>query len=233
MLCVLAAGGCEWRGKKIKLVGDPPMPPFRRGPGRLYWASSTPPTLPKAAPPRQVVPPVPPPIPGTPRSWHPPYWSKRWKYIVIHHSGIPDRGSWKTIDNGHRGKGWDELGYHFVIGNGVGNSVGHFQADGEVHVGSRWPKQKHGAHCKVGAHNNSINESGIGICLIGNFNKGVPSRKQLQSLVKLTRFLADECGITIGDIRRHRDFKSTDCPGHSFPWAEFRRSLSDVLARGP
>ena len=39
--------------------------------------------------------------------------------IVIHHSAT-DRGGAKAFDEYHRKKnGWDELGYHFVIGNGT------------------------------------------------------------------------------------------------------------------
>ena len=61
---------------------------------------------------------------------------------------------------------WDELGYHFVIGNGT------HTGDGQVEVGSRWGKQKHGAHCKT--PDNYYNDHGIGICLVGNFENSNP-----------------------------------------------------------
>src|SRR5688572_6923503 len=71
--------------------------------------------------------------------WAPPERSDRWNCIVIHHSGS-DRGGAQRFDAWHRTKGWDELGYHFVIGNGTDSGLG------EVEVGPRWVTQKHGAH---------------------------------------------------------------------------------------
>ena len=40
------------------------------------------------------------------------------------------------IDHWHRDRGFDELGYHFVIGNGTNSG------DGQIEVGPRWTKQK-------------------------------------------------------------------------------------------
>ena len=80
--------------------------------------------------------------------------------------------------------GWDELGYHFVIGNGRGTP------DGMIEVGSRWHKQKHGAHCKT--PDNYFNNHGIGICLVGDFTKRRPSAAQMASLEQLVRFLSNK-----------------------------------------
>ena len=43
------------------------------------------------------------------------YPSKKWKYIIIHHSAT-DEGSSLYFDKYHQGKGWEGIGYHFVIG---------------------------------------------------------------------------------------------------------------------
>ena len=64
---------------------------------------------------------------------------RTWKYIVIHHSAT-DSGSAASFDRSHRKRGWDGLGYHFVIGNGRGTG------DGVVEVGYRWTRQVTGAH---------------------------------------------------------------------------------------
>src|SRR5688572_16965793 len=58
---------------------------------------------------------------------------RRWKYIVIHHSGA-EEGSLKSIDRYHREERHMEngLAYHFLIGNGNG------MGDGEIAVGNRW-----------------------------------------------------------------------------------------------
>ena len=73
--------------------------------------------------------------------WRPKAPARDWKWIVIHHSAS-DAGDAATFDQWHRKRGWDELGYHFVINNGEG------QPDGLVEVGGRWLEQKQGAHAK-------------------------------------------------------------------------------------
>ena len=156
-----------------------------------------------------------------PPAWMP-RWrpvSPRWTSIVIHHSGT-DRGGAKAFDRYHRDRnGWDELGYHFVIGNGSSTP------DGYVEVGPRWHKQKHGAHCKTPG--NYYNEHGIGICLVGNFNVTGPTRKQLASLDNLLRFLMERCGICPGQVTTHREITGrTDCPGRRFPIARIRRAIA-------
>ena len=144
--------------------------------------------------------------------------SPRWTTIVIHHSAT-ERGGAKSFDRYHRKRGWDELGYHFVIGNGTDTP------DGYVEVGPRWHKQKHGAHCKT--PDNYFNEHGIGICLVGNFNETRPTRRQLASLARLVRFLSHQCGISPSQVTTHSSVThKTQCPGRNFPLAALRRSLS-------
>lgn len=159
-----------------------------------------------------------------PRRDHPEWYprsrqiSSRWTTIVIHHSAT-DRGGAKRFDQYHRkSNGWDELGYHFVIGNGTDTP------DGYVEVGSRWHKQKHGAHCKT--HGNYHNEHGIGICLVGHFNEGHPTPRQLASLRDLVSFLCACCEVPVGRVTTHRAVsKKTQCPGRNFDLAALRRSL--------
>lgn len=155
-----------------------------------------------------------------PASWMPAGGriSSRWRTIVIHHSGTK-AGSARSFDKYHREKrGWDELGYHFVIGNGTST------ADGMVEVGSRWRKQKHGAHCKT--PNNYYNLHGIGICLVGDFTVSRPTAKQLASLDNLLRFLSTEAKIPYSRVISHGEVNhKTQCPGRYFPMATLRRAL--------
>ncbi|NIA07953.1 MAG: hypothetical protein GWP14_10055 [Actinobacteria bacterium] len=145
--------------------------------------------------------------------------SNRWKYIIIHHSATAEGGA-KRFDIAHRNNGWDELGYHFVIGNGSDTR------DGKIEVGPRWYEQKHGAHCRVpGDTTNKYNKHGIGICLVGNFDYKPPSRKQMQALIRLTKGLLKETRLPVSAVHFHRDFKGTDCPGRYFPYEEFKRAL--------
>jgi len=141
-----------------------------------------------------------------PAGWIPPVAPRAWKWIVLHHSAS-DRGSAALFDEWHRARGWDELGYHFVITNGHGGR------DGAVEVGGRWTKQKWGAHCKVPG--NAYNERGIGICLVGDFEDHMPSAAQLASLARLVEFLCARYDIDPANVIGHRDAPGahTACPG--------------------
>ena len=141
--------------------------------------------------------------------------SPRWTCVVIHHSATKAGGA-KLFDKHHRNKGWDGLGYHFVIGNGTDTP------DGEVEIGPRWHLQKHGAHCKTST--NYFNEHGIGICLVGDFTRNRPTRRQMASLHRLVTFLARACGISPARVTTHRAVTGkTACPGAKFPLRSFKR----------
>jgi hypothetical protein len=146
---------------------------------------------------------------------------RQWKWIVIHHSATPS-GSAVVFDRMHRQKGWDELGYHFVIGNGTDSR------DGQVEVGPRWPKQKWGAHAKT--PDNRFNDYGIGICLVGNFDIERPTQRQLKSLARLTAYLMQTYKIPASNVLGHRDCKPTDCPGRNMNIALVRSMAQQTLA---
>jgi hypothetical protein len=139
------------------------------------------------------------------RSWSVPL-RRPWHYIVIHHSAS-DAGNAAVFNSWHLKKGWDGLGYDFVIGNG--NGCG----DGTVEVGFRWTEQKRGAH----AGNDLMNEQGVGICLVGDFTKTRPTSAQMKALSRLCNFLSSYCGIPRENFRTHGDVRQTTCPGPLFP----------------
>ena len=144
----------------------------------------------------------------------------KWTHIILHHSA-DDIGDAELYDRLHRQRGWDELGYHFVIGNGT--------RDGLVEVGSRWKKQKHGAHCRVSKTDaNYWNQHGIGICLVGNFNKHVPSERQMQSAAKLVGWLMIHCNIPRRNVLGHGQVPgtSTACPGKRFSYSDLFRRIA-------
>ncbi|HVT90482.1 MAG TPA: peptidoglycan recognition family protein [Tepidisphaeraceae bacterium] len=144
-----------------------------------------------------------------------------WKWIVIHHSATAF-GAAARFDRDHRAKGWDELGYHFVIGNGTESG------NGQVEVGSRWPKQKYGAHAKT--PDEQFNNYGIGICLVGNFDIERPTPQQMQSLARLTAYMMRTYNIPASHVIGHRDTKQTDCPGHNLDVAVVRQMATRMLA---
>lgn len=147
------------------------------------------------------------------------YPNTDWRYIVIHHTAS-DIGKALLINNYHHDRGfWNGLGYHFVIGNGTLGKL-----DGQIEVSPRWIKQMKGAHCKAGG----MNEKGIGIALVGNFNEHLPTQAQIDSLSYLLRLLSDYYKIPASRIIGHRDVEGakTDCPGKRFPWPTIRQCLA-------
>lgn len=167
---------------------------------------------------------TPPTIRGTqiavPRAWRSRQTPRDWHWIVIHHSAS-DSGSAATFDQWHRQRGWDELGYHFVIDNGEG------LPDGRVEVGGRWYKQKQGAHAK--SPSGEYNDRGIGICLVGNFEKTAPTADQWQSLVRLVAYLAREYDIPESRIIAHHDVNSqTLCPGKNLNLEQLRHDVAHI-----
>jgi LysM repeat protein len=142
----------------------------------------------------------------------------QWTSIVIHHSGT-EVGSARGMDNYHRNQRRMEngLAYHFVIGNGRG------MGDGEIHVGNRWKRQLEGGHLASYAQN----QVSIGICLVGDFEKQVPTAKQLESLEALVRHLQTTLNLPVSSFTTHRlaHPRHTLCPGKRFPTQEFQRRL--------
>jgi N-acetylmuramoyl-L-alanine amidase len=159
------------------------------------------------------------PMAGGDPSWAPAVAERRWRWIVVHHSDDHE-GACAKYDRVHRGQGWENgCGYHFVIGNGSQS------ADGEVETGPRWDRQLQGAHAKT--PDNRYNDHGIGIVLVGDFERGGrPTAKQYDALVRLTRWAMARYGIAPGDVLRHSDCKSTACPGKNFPWARYQADLA-------
>lgn len=143
--------------------------------------------------------------------------SRRWQYIVIHHTAT-DQGTIKGFDSYHRRRGMENgLAYHFVIGNGKGIP------DGRIEIGDRWRKQLNGGHMASSA----LNHECIGICLVGNFEKGQPSRKQMESLHALSTYLTRRCRLDKSRLKVHRQIntKPTICPGKHFPLTRFLRDF--------
>ncbi len=158
---------------------------------------------------------------NNPKDWVPAAPARAWKYIVIHHSDTTT-GSAARFDKFHKDKGWDELGYHFVVGNGTESR------DGQVEIGPRWPKQKWGAHCKT--PDNRYNDFGIGICLVGNFDQGRPTSAQMQATTRLVAYLMKTYKISADNVIGHGDAKATDCPGKYMDVALLRRQAAALAA---
>ncbi len=180
---------------------------------------------PAAMPAPQLSPPVLPPQSSTPNwnvqtdrdLWRPKEKARDWKYIVIHHTAS-EKGSVESIHEEHlqkkdaNGNAWLGIGYHFLIGNGNG------MPDGEIESTFRWRQQLQGAH--AGSSDPVYNQQGIGICLVGNFEKHAPSSEQMTALKKLVRTMKGEYRVASKNVIGHRDVRATECPGKLFPMDE-------------
>lgn len=111
--------------------------------------------------------------------------------LIIHHAAI-SKVSAETIHKWHLDKGYDGIGYHYYI-----------KKDGTIYRG-RDEKLK-------GAHTINENATSIGICLEGNYEKENLSKKQIDSLVKLSSKLIIKYNIE--NVLGHRDCNKTLCPG--------------------
>ena len=138
---------------------------------------------------------------------------KRWKWLVVHHSGI-ESGNAKAYNYYHRDvkRMRDGLAYHFVIGCGKDSG------DGEVEIGQRWKRQVRGGHVRK----TEVNDHGIGICLVGNFEFRKPTPKQLGAFQELMDFLQNVVLEKKCSFAGHKEIaiNHTVCPGRQFPLRE-------------
>jgi hypothetical protein len=137
----------------------------------------------------------------------------RWKYTVVHNSGTR-QGNARIFDYYHRHvrRMPNGLAYHFVIGNGTSSG------DGQIEIGNRWVVQLAGGH----VHSDYLNYIAIGICLVGDFNRDLPTRAQYDALDELIRYLRQRVGKIDGRysiVLGHKEInpRPTDCPGNRFP----------------
>ncbi|MDE5786811.1 MAG: N-acetylmuramoyl-L-alanine amidase [Duncaniella sp.] len=119
--------------------------------------------------------------------------------IIVHCTATP-RGRNVTVDDidrWHRLRGFDGIGYHFVV-----------SLDGTVAEGR--PVERVGAHCK------GYNSHSIGVAYVGGVERdGVTpadtrTDAQRKSLRELIERLKREYGID--SVHGHRDFAAKACP---------------------
>jgi hypothetical protein len=133
----------------------------------------------------------------------------RWKYIYVHHS-TTTAGNALSLAQGTAG-----VADHFIIGNGDGS------VDGELQIGPRWTAQSE-AGAPKGA--TSIDPDCISICLIGDFERGVPTPTQLRRLEQLVGALQGRLRISASNIVLS-DAASAAGVGRYFPQTAFREQL--------
>lgn len=119
--------------------------------------------------------------------------------IIIHCSATPSGRAVtvQDIDVEHRKRGFDCIGYHYVIG-----------INGEIWEGR--DIERIGAHCL------NHNKNSIGICYIGGLSskdytpKDTRTEMQKKSLLKLLRDL--KVKYPNATVHGHREFAAKECP---------------------
>lgn len=128
------------------------------------------------------------------------------KWVTIHHDGLDSPMTETGMDAsaariewircGHRGRGFSDIGYHYIV-----------DRDGRVWEGRnlRWQ----------GAHVSKHNEQNIGILVMGNFDIQKPSQRQLDGLRLHVRKMLAQYKLSRGRVLTHREWAGakTACPG--------------------
>ena len=140
------------------------------------------------------------------------------KYIVVHHTLTGPSAMPRAIANYHvHTNNWPGIGYAYFIAS-----------DGRVfktnNVGT------------MSYHVGKYNRESLGICLAGNFDTGVPTEKQLQSLVTLITAIIQSMRGIITDIDTqvigHNDvpgYSWKSCPGKKFYSGGYMRRLRESV----
>ncbi|NXP55552.1 PGRP2 amidase, partial [Heliornis fulica] len=128
--------------------------------------------------------------------------------VYIHHTFIPSvpcrsfaacARAMRSMQRFHQDtRGWDDIGYSFVVGS-----------DGYLYQGRGW-------HW-VGAHTKGYNSKGFGVGYVGDFSTILPD----PDAIALVRDELLPCAVKTGRLHRnytlrgHRQMGHTDCPGNS------------------
>lgn len=123
--------------------------------------------------------------------------------IILHHSA--GTGSAEDIHRMHQAQGWPGIGYHFYV-----------RKNGRIYRGR--PEEQ------IGTHTAHYNAQTIGICFEGNFERDTMHAEQYEAGVELLQYLLGKYGPL--EVKKHRDFNATACPGRNFPFDEMKEEAS-------
>lgn len=155
-----------------------------------------------------------------------------WKNIIIHCSDS-EFGCARVIRHWHsdpkpRGRGWRDIGYHFVIQNGFPVKDFYLSAlDGGVECGRALDGDDTVDADEVGAHTLGMNKFSIGICMVGKYEKYFTT-KQFQALMDLLIDLMKRFDIGVDDILGH--YETSQAGGKTCPNFDVR-GFREILKR--
>lgn len=118
--------------------------------------------------------------------------------IVVHCTATPSsrRITVADIDSWHKARGFNEIGYHFII-----HQDGYIDLGRDIEI--------------AGAHVKGFNSHSVGVAYVGGLDEnGKPADtrtpQQKQALLRLLRHLKETYPEAV--IRSHRDYANKACP---------------------
>ena len=170
----------------------------------------------------------------------------RWSHVVVHHSLSADTelvntvairkfhtsfrhyGDIITEEDYHEKKAegvsglsrpWKDIGYHWLVER---------FPDGVPSVVQGRDMMMHGAHCRE----QGMNRRGIGVCVIGNFDKAPPPEDIFEKAAFHVSWLCRMYRVPIENIKGHTEYATyKSCPGKLFDMDYFRERVEDYLER--
>jgi hypothetical protein len=137
--------------------------------------------------------------------------------ITVHHDGMPPvsiRNAQEAaaridlIRRAHVGKGWADIGYHYIV-------------DPQGRVWQGRPRNLQGAHVK------DYNERNLGIVVLGNFMEQRPTPAATSSLDRFVLASMRAFRVPLHEIHTHRELRPTACPGDTL-----QSHMNTARARG-
>lgn len=120
--------------------------------------------------------------------------------IILHCSATPEGKDFKAKDirKWHKDKGWQDIGYHFVV-----------DLDGTIEEGR--DIEKIGSHCL------NHNTNSIGICYIGGCDKEMNAKDtrtqaQKDALLDLVFLLMQHYHLPLSAVKGHYTYAKKCCP---------------------
>ncbi|HCK98979.1 MAG TPA: N-acetylmuramoyl-L-alanine amidase [Candidatus Marinimicrobia bacterium] len=144
--------------------------------------------------------------------------------ITIHHGGVdypPGKDPVEHIRNlqdwSRKEKKWIDIPYHFMI-----DPAGVIYEARPINY--------------PGATNTDYDLIGHAqICLMGNYENAEVNRSQLKAIVEITAYLVERFNVPLYDIKGHKDYTETLCPGKNLYQylknGTIQNQVSDILNR--
>lgn len=125
------------------------------------------------------------------------------KYIILHHRA--GYGNAESIHVQHLNEKCVGIGYHFYV-----------RRDGNIYRGR--PIEM------IGAHTENYNISSVSVCFEGNFETDTMTPTQVEAGRELVTYLKNL--YPESEVKRHKDFNTTACPGKNFPFENIAKGES-------